>query len=527
MVDEPAYGGSFSEAVIGTPRFINPLLTTSDADRDITALVYSGLMRDMPDGSIIPDLAESYSISSDGLTYTFEIKKGAKFQDGKDVTADDVAFTVSQAQNPELKSPEFANWNGVSVKTNGSKEISFTLKEPYAFFLENTTMGILPKHIWASIDAASFPFNQYNVSPVGSGPYMISSLSKDPSGVATKYLLTAFNDFALGRPYIRNINIKIFPSEASALDAFIKGNVDGLANISPESVPDILPGGSRIIKAPFTRVFGLFFNQNQNAIFAEKEVRMALDYIAPRQVIVESVLHGFARPITGPLATPTLEVGAPAISVGAESFAKASALLAKNGWTKSTTTQNFLQKKTKKTVSKLSFSISTADVPELVSSANFLKDAWNALGANVLIKVFNQSDLSQNVIRTRAYDSLLFGMVLGRSPDLYAFWDSSQRNYPGLNVAEYTNAKADKLLEDLRKTTDPKKQKADLSQFLTYVASDTPAVFLYSPDFVYAAPSKIKNITLGPMTVAADRFENVYDWYIETEKVWTIFSNKK
>lgn len=520
LVDIPARGGSFSEAEVGTPRFANPILAISDSDHDLSALVYSGLMREMPDGSIIPDLAESYSVSPDGLTYTFDIRPDATFQDGTPVTADDVAFTVLKAQDPDLKSPEFADWDGVTVTVVNEKEITFTLKQPYAFFIDDTTLGILPKHIWASVTDDNFAFSVYNTMPVGSGPYAVSSVSRDASGVPTEYELSAFDGFALGAPYIQNISLKIFSGDADALAALKDGSVDALSDIGPSAMP-IDVANARTIQAPYTRVFGLFFNQNQNAVFADHAVRTALDESAPRQTIVGSVLSGFGTALDGPLPSSIAPETASSSSA-TSSLNIASSTLAKDGW--KIGTDGTLIKTSKKSSMPLAFSISTGDVPELVATANILKSAWSALGVAVDVKVFDQSDLAQSVVATRNYDSLFLGMVLGRDPDLYAFWDSSQRNYPGLNVAEYTNAKADKVLADLRSTSTPAVQESDRNKFLSYVASDTPAVFLYSPDFIYAVPNDIKNISIGPVTVAADRFENVWQWYIDTEKVWGWFA---
>ena len=519
LVEIPAHGGSFSEAEVGTPRFINPLLAISDSDRDISALVYSGLTREMPDGTIIPDLAQSFSVSPDGLTYTFDIRQDATFQDGAPVTADDVAFTVLKAEDPALKSQEFVNWNGVRVLVVNSKEISFTLKQPYAFFLYDTTMGVLPKHIWQNVTDDNFAFSAYNSSPVGSGPYSVSSITRDSSGVPTDYELSSFANFALGAPYIQNISLKIFPDATSAFDALQKGQVGAFAGIDPSAMP-ISEKGSRTIVAPFTRIFGLFFNQNQNAIFADHAVRTALDLSAPRQAIVSSVLNGFGSILTGPLPSQTVGENIPSAS-SSTTINVASTTLSKDGWKIAST--GVLTKTSKKSSTPLSFSISTGDVPQLVAAANILKEAWSSLGANVDVKVFGQSDLAQSVVETRSYDALLLGMVLGRHPDLYAFWDSSQRSYPGLNVAEYVNAKADKVLSDMRSTTTPSVETSDLNKFLSYVASDTPAVFLYSPDFIYAVPSSIKNISVGPVTVQSDRFENIWQWYIDTEKVWSVF----
>ena len=99
MIGIPKEGGSITEGVLGSPRFINPVLAYSQTDGDLVSLVYSGLMRKDTDGNLIPDLAEKYDISKDGLSYTFTLKKGVVFQDGKPVTADDIIFTVNKVKD--------------------------------------------------------------------------------------------------------------------------------------------------------------------------------------------------------------------------------------------------------------------------------------------------------------------------------------------------------------------------------------------------------------------------------------------
>ncbi|MCX6747780.1 MAG: ABC transporter substrate-binding protein [Candidatus Nomurabacteria bacterium] len=142
MVEVPMAGGSINEGIVGTPRFINPVLASSDADKDLVSLVYGGLMRKDKNGNLIPDLAEKVDISKDGLTYTFTLKDEIFFHDNTPVTADDVLFTISKIKDEVLKSPLKANWDGVSVEKIDLKTIKFTLKQPYTSFLENVILGI-------------------------------------------------------------------------------------------------------------------------------------------------------------------------------------------------------------------------------------------------------------------------------------------------------------------------------------------------------------------------------------------------
>ena len=147
-VEIPKKGGTHTEGVVGSPRFINPLLAISETDSDLTELVFGGLLRKTGDGTLLPNIARSFDVSPDKLSYTFYLEESAQFHDGAKVTAEDVVFTIQSAKNPDIKSPRRANWEGVDVIALDANTVVFTLKAPYALFLENTTIGILPKHLW-------------------------------------------------------------------------------------------------------------------------------------------------------------------------------------------------------------------------------------------------------------------------------------------------------------------------------------------------------------------------------------------
>ncbi|HEV8666804.1 MAG TPA: hypothetical protein VN665_03075, partial [Candidatus Paceibacterota bacterium] len=129
--------------------------------------------------------------------------------------------------------------------------------------------------------------------------------------------------------------------------------------------------------------------------------------------------------------------------------------------------------------------------------------------------------------RPRKYDALLFGEVIGRELDLFAFWDSSQRNDPGLNIAEYANSTADKILEQLRTTSDDNTRAQLYGQFEDQLNADIPAIFLYAPDFVYIVPKQLAGLNLGFIEEPSDRFLSVTDWHLETDAVYPIFAKRR
>jgi peptide/nickel transport system substrate-binding protein len=528
LVTVPKRGGTLQEGVIGSPRFINPLLAISDADEDLTSLVYSGLMKKNADGTFAPDLAESYQVSPDGLTYTFTLKPGLKFQDGTPITADDVAFTVGKAQDATLKSPKLVDWEGVEVSVLSPSQIQFTLQKPYAPFIANTTMGVLPKHIWENISSDEFAFSNYNVEPVGSGPYEVKSVKRDSGGIPVYYRLSPFSGYAGAEPYIGNLVIKFFHDEDSLVKAYKSHSIDSMHGIAPETAAS-LDDGAKIVAADLSRVFGIFFNQNQQTLFTDAKVRQALDESLDKQEIVDTVLKGYGTPLDGPV-PPGLIAGATTSDAVAKStttpeerIAAAKSILESDGW-KLGEDGVYEKSSSNGGSQRLAFSISTTDAPELKDAANAVADQWKKLGADVTVHIYPLSDLNQNVIRARKYDALLFGQAIGPDLDFYPFWHSSQRNDPGLNVAEYANTETDKLLEDARATTDDAERTQDIEQFDGIIKSETPAVFLYSPSFIYVLPPWLHNEHLGEISEQADRFVTEPSWYIETNRVWQVFA---
>lgn len=526
LVAIPTHGGELREGELVLPRTINPILAVTDIDKDISRLVYAGLMKDTGD-NLIPDIAESYTISPDGLTYDFILKDDVHFQDGTQLTADDVAFTVQKIQDPALKSPRRGDWAQVSVKVISPKEIQFSLKQPYSPFLSNTTLGIVPKHIWSNVNNDQFIFSEFNIKPVGSGPYEFSSISRDSGGIPTTYSIKTWSNYHATRPYIDTITFHFFSDEEKALAALDSGAIDSLPSVSAAPAAQLATNSAqayKIISSPLPRIFGVFFNQNHSAILADKNVRQALDMSIDRDALVKNVLNGYGVPIHSalPEGLSTSTVAVPSVSIQA-----AQNLLEKSGWKKGL--DGIYAKKIgtgkNAATTTLSFELDTADTPDLKQTTELLKKSWAQLGVSITVKVFEPGDLYQNVIRTRSYDALLFGLQVGRDRDLYAFWHSSQRNSPGLNISMYTNSKADKLLETIRSTSDDVARTNAYTQFDQIISNDVPAVFLYSPDFIYAVPKALQGIYLNSVTVSSDRFNSINNWYIQTEKVWTIFAH--
>lgn len=298
----PAEGGSYVEGIVGSPRFINPVYAASfDTDRDLIELIYSGLMKYDGTGKIVPDLAEKYEISEDGRVYNFYLKKNLFWSDGKPLTADDVIFTIKTIQNPSLKSPIRPNWLGVKVKKLSDFCLSFELENSSAVFLENTTLKILPMHIWEEVSAQNFPLSIYNLKPIGSGPYKLKELNQDQKG-NIKSMELAINPYSAGnRPYISKIILYFFASEDELIKAFNSGKVKGFSLLTINKYKDVKVKSSLEYHLSLPRYFALFFNSEKANALSENKIRAALNYATDKKEIIDKVLLGNGKAVDSPI----------------------------------------------------------------------------------------------------------------------------------------------------------------------------------------------------------------------------------
>ena len=372
--------------------------------------------------------------------------------------------------------------------------------------------------MWENASSEEFPFSEFNINPVGSGPYKIDKISRNSGGVLTGITLLSWKKYTLGRPNIESITFKFFQNETGLVKAYNEKSVDSAAGLSKAAAKLMSDNKNIIIKNSLPRVFGVFLNQNVAPVFLNKEIREALDMAAPKNKIINDALYGFGRVINGP--TPASVETDNQKAEGNIEAAKAHLL--KNGWKENK--DGILEKKTKTGTTLFAFSIATSDAPELKKTAEILQEAWNKIGASVSVKVFEAGDLSQNVIKPRKYDALLFGEVVGEESDLFPFWHSSERNDPGLNISLYANLKVDKALEDIQKETDNIKKVEEKEIVFSEINKDVPAIFLFSPYSLYAPAEDVKNILLKDVSYQSERFLSINKWFIETDKVWEFLS---
>src|SRR5450830_223916 len=233
MVSVPDSGGSYSEAVVGNPSYLNPiLLQFNQVERDVSSLIFSGLTRLDENGTIVPDLAERWDVSAEGKSYLFQLRKDVRWHDHTPFTADDVVFTIKEMQSADFQgSPDVADlWRNIQVEQVGDYSVRFTLKDPYAPFLEFASVGILPHHLFADTVGKAMTGSQYNLRPIGTGPYKLSKISAE--GIT----LEPHPDYYGPVPHLAQLRFRFYPDYATALAALEKGDVDAFSNLDPQDV---------------------------------------------------------------------------------------------------------------------------------------------------------------------------------------------------------------------------------------------------------------------------------------------------
>jgi peptide/nickel transport system substrate-binding protein len=503
---KPAEGGTYTEGLMDQPIAVNPLISVNEADRDIAELVLADLL----------ELAESYQLSDDQKTWNINLKSDLKWSDGEPLTADDVIFTLETIQDPETRSPLYQTWQGVMAERISEKQMRFLLKNPHAFFLDNLkTFKVAPRHIFENIPSANIPLSQYNLEPVGSGPYRFVKYKKRKDGFITDYYLERNPYYAQNRPWIEKFNFKFFSDKQGLLDAFNKKEIDGLSGLSYNDLQE-LKISHRVFKINILSYYSVFFNPAINQTLKDKEVRRAMTLATDKKRIADAVFGGQAMIVSGPI-LPMIAGYDYSIYKDEEfSQEKAVEILEKNNW--KINEDGVRSKSIGGKKIKLEFEIVVPQVEFLIKTAEIIKENWQKIGIKLNPLILQPSEITKDIIKTRNYQMILFGAILKNNPDIFSFWHSSERFYPGGNLAIFSNKTADELLESVKTALDEKTRQEYLTKIQTLIYDEKPAIFLFSPSYFYVAPQNLGGFNEKVLVSRANRFDNADQWYLKTKR---------
>ena len=493
----PLAGGTYIEALVGYPKNITPWHALSrDVDADLSRLLYSRLFYYDANGRLQADLVTDLKISPDHKEYQFQITDQARWHNGEPLTAADVVFTIETIQNPSFYSPLRSALSLAKVEQIDNFSFKLRLEEPYAPFLELLTFGISSRELWKNVSPEAAILSDLNLKVIGSGPYRFKSLVRSSAGDLREYHLEANKDYYGPVPYISELQFKFFSDYDEALGALNSRQVDGLSFLPFDKRSALTMKSSlNIYELPQARLVSLFFNQNKNQALADRETRSSLAQALDKDELVERIFNGAYQRADGPIfsASWAYNDNVPRHNYNPEAATE------------------------KLSAGPFRAVLTVVDYGQNTAVAQAVKDYWEAAGAEISIRSVSGEQAAE-IIKNRDFEILLYGQSVGGDPDVYAFWHSSQSGANGLNLANYNNSEVDKLLLEARASTIEDERREKYYKFQEIIATDLPAIFLYSPSYTYVQNNKVQGFSSRPLFSPSDRFSDVSAWYIKTKK---------
>jgi peptide/nickel transport system substrate-binding protein len=515
----PAQGGIYTEALIGSMQRLNPLLDfNNSADRDVDSLLFSGLLkfdsRGLPEG----DLAESWGVSQDGTLYNFTLRENALWHDGQPVTSDDVIFTITMLKTGGGAIPADLTdfWKRVEVK-GSDRTIQFRLPEAFAPFLDYLTFGILPRHLLADSTPDSMANLPFNLQPVGTGPFQFERLIVSDNQIRG-IVLKSFKDYYGTKSLLSQVVFLYYPDTESALQAYRDQRVQGISEITLDSLPAALEIPDLAIytgrKPELTMI--LFNLKNPEAPYLQDvEVRKALAMAINRQWILDNIMGSQAMLAEGPIFPGTwASYNDLKPTIYDEQAARTKLIQA--GYVLAAPEDTIRSKNEVQ----MKFTMLYPDDELHKSVAEAIQRDWARVNVQVDLTPASYSDLINQQLQNRTYQAAIVDLNLTRSPDPdpYPFWDQVQAT-GGQNYSQWDNRMASEYLEQARVTTDIGERSRLYRNFQIIFNDEQPAILLYYPVYSYGVNRQVQGISMGPLLDSSDRFATILNWYLISKPV--------
>jgi len=488
---EPKNPTTFTEASIGEPKRLIPMLASDSASQDITSLVFNGLVKYDKNIRLVGDLAESFEMTPDCRLATFHLRKGVKWHDGREFTADDVLFTYQKITDPQIVTPYSSAFETVEkVEKVGPQTIRVTYREPFAPGLESWGMGIIPKHLLEGKDLNNDPFNR---NPIGTGPFRFSKWV-----TGQKVVIKANPDYFEGKPEIEEYLYRLIPDTATQFLELKALNID-MMSLSPVQYQK--QTDDRFFKTEFNKfnypaLSYTYIGYNlQNPKFSDKRTRQALTHAINKNAIIQGVLLGLGKPATGPY-IPESWAFNPTVKALDYDPERAKALLAEAGWRLGS--DGIL----KKGGEPFSFTLLTNQGnAERAKAAEIIQRDLREIGIQVEIRVLEWQTLLHQFINKKQFEAIIMGWGVGLDPDIYPIWHSSKTKEGEFNFISYQNPQVDDLLIKGRQTCNQEERKKIYQEVHRLIAEEQPYTFLYYPMALPIVHKRFKGIEPSPIGI--------------------------
>jgi peptide/nickel transport system substrate-binding protein len=506
--------------VVGLPTSINLLTARTQADRDLVALVFSGLVRLGPRDTILPDLADRWTVDRTGTLWTFHIRPTATWHDGERVTADDVVFTLRLLRDPAYAGPYKGSWNEITAKKINAATVRFTLRTPLGDFLQLARQPLLPSHLLANVPVEALTDSAFSAAPVGAGPYqllqwdssmaLLQQASVTAPAASASPTTGASADPGAGDP--PRLELRFYASALALSNAYKRGEVD-MADGLPAAMAqelDALPG-TRIVRNPRSTLTAVLLNlRTDHPLTRDQDVRLALLKAVDRMKLVNDVLEGFgnrADSLIPPASWAYVRNSAKAVPYDTTAAAKQ---LKAAGWRK-------VNGKWHPPGSKKIFQIelvttTKAANPVAWEAAQFVARSWRSFGITVVVKALAPNVLVGDRLAQSEFDMAVVDINIGLDPDLYPLLASRQAGIGGSNLSGVQSLVLDELLVNARKPGTLAERRgawAKLEQFLAGSQVLLPLAFRDDPLVVSDRVTGPRPHLQGDLS---DRFWDVLTW---------------
>lgn len=519
IIEPAAPGGVYVEGLIGEPLRFNPLLDDfNQVDQDVNRLVYSRMIRFDSWGNPQPELAESFGVSVTGEIYNIQLREGATWHDGTPLTTADVLFTIDLMRNADMPLPADvrALWNSVEVVAFDALHLQFKLTTPYAPFMDYLSFGILPRHILEGKSAQEIINDPFNLLPVGSGPYKVVDLRSE-NGQVTAVVLEAFEDYYMGKPLIEQVVLRFFDSTAAALEAYQAGEILGIGSVSPESLDAVLAEPNlNIFSVRIPEMTMVLFNLGDTTpiFFKDPVFRQAMLTALNRPWMIDQVMEGQAVVAHSPIL-----MGSWAYFDKVETYQynpeEAISMLRSGGYGLPAEGQV-----REKDGERLAFELIHTDDERHTIMAEMIRDYWAEVGVQVTLVPVPPEAVIRDYLQPRAYEAALVDLALFESPDPdpYPFWHQAMID-SGQNYSQWDDRRASEYLERARVTPNHEERTRLYRNFQLHYSRELPALPLFYHIYNYPIDQQVGGVQLGPLNDPAERFDEIYQWSLETRPV--------
>lgn len=496
----------YTEVILSDFEGINPLFPQQNkANDDISYLAFEGLTRYNPETLQFEGNLADYQVNQDATVFTFILKNNLQWQDGEPITIDDVLFTYKNIfQHPQFPNQPIRDYfQNVQIEILAENQIQFKLPQSNAFFLSQTTLPILPKHVHKGIDISDLEVDSFSVKELlGSGPYQIKKIEEIENNL-NRVTLKPNKYWRKGEPKIEQIEFLITSDENTAFS--LQENVNTYSDLTPEQKSKISSTKFETENYTKSQYTALFLNTN-NPTLRKLTIRQAIQGATDKKTIYDNF------PDKKIVSLPIFQfqnIGQPGeanLEAVKNNLEDQGYLLNQNG---------FYQKETEE----LSFNLiaplyesNPSKQAEIQKLTGILQNNYQKIGIQITPQLLSDLQFKEALFQ-KNYDMILIGQDLGKDFDLYPYWHSSQATEGRYNLANYNNPLSDALMENLRSTPDQNLQRQLIDEINQKIYDDSPAIFLYTDIHVFAFDNKVKNRKiLSNYSSSPQRFFDIENW---------------